>query len=69
MARSISDIKKERRRGRPPKPGGMDPGIFIRMPPATLAALDAYADKAAITRSEVVRQLIEAGLKRKPPAK
>jgi len=30
------------------------------------AALDAYAKKSAITRSEAVRRLIEAGLKRRP---
>jgi hypothetical protein len=30
--------------------------------------LDAYADKAGITRSEAVRRLIDAGLKRRPKA-
>jgi hypothetical protein len=30
--------------------------------------LDAFAGKAGITRSEAVRQLIEAGLKRRPKA-
>jgi Ribbon-helix-helix protein, copG family len=65
MARSISDIKKSPRRGRPPKPGGVDPGIFTRLPASTLAAVDTYAERTNITRSEAVRQLIEAGLKRK----
>jgi hypothetical protein len=65
MARSISDIKKSRR-GRPPKLGGADPGIFTRLPPETLRALDAHAAKSDITRSEAVRRLIEAGLKRRP---
>jgi hypothetical protein len=65
MARSISDIKKTR--GRPPKPGGADPGVFVRLPPAVLAALDKYAAKIGATRSEALRQLIEAGLAK--PAK
>jgi hypothetical protein len=30
--------------------------------------LDAYADKAGITRSEAVRRLIEEGSKRRPEA-
>ncbi|WP_300782154.1 ribbon-helix-helix domain-containing protein [Enhydrobacter sp.] len=64
MARSISDIKKSPRRGRPPKPGGVDPGIFTRLPTDTLAAVDAYAEKAGISRSDAVRQLIEASLKK-----
>ena len=65
MARSISDIKKSRR-GRPPKLGGTDPGIFTRLPPKTLKALDDHAAQKGITRSEAVRRLIEAGLKRPP---
>lgn len=60
MARSISDIKKQR--GRPPKSGGVDPGIFVRLSPVVIEALDAFAEKAGITRSEAVRQLIERGL-------
>jgi hypothetical protein len=69
MARSISDIKKSTRRGRPPKPGGTDPGIFTRLPPKTLKALDDHAAEKGITRSEAVRRLIEAGLKRQPRVK
>jgi len=40
-----------------------------RVPTAIAAALDAYAEKAGITRSEAVRRLIEAGLKRPPKVK
>jgi metal-responsive CopG/Arc/MetJ family transcriptional regulator len=35
------------------------------MPAAMVEALDAYAAKAKSTRSAVVRQFIEAGLKRR----
>ena len=31
-----------------------------------VVVLDAYAEKTRITRSEAVRRLIEAGLKRRP---
>ena len=62
MAALIFDIKKKR--GRPPKPGGVDPGVFVRLPSETLASLNAYAEEAGISRSEVMRQLIEAGLRK-----
>jgi metal-responsive CopG/Arc/MetJ family transcriptional regulator len=34
------------------------------LPTDTLAAVDAYAEKAGISRSDAVRQLIEASLKK-----
>lgn len=36
-----------------------------RIPPALAVQFDAYAQKAGITRSEAVRQLLERGLKAK----
>ena len=66
MARSIVVNKIKRGRGRPRKPGGHDVLIAGRIPPALVVVLDAYADKTGITRSEAVRKLIEAGLKRRP---
>lgn len=51
--------------GRPPKEEGAAILVPARLPPALAAAVDAYANKTAITRSEAVRQLIEAGLKTK----
>jgi hypothetical protein len=51
--------------GRPSKPGGAALAVPVRLFPDVLAALDAWAAKAGITRSEAMRQLIEAGLKRK----
>jgi hypothetical protein len=65
MPSSISDIKKKR--GRPPKPGGVDPGVFVRLPAQVLDALDVWADKQDVTRSEAIRRLVELGLKAKAP--
>jgi len=59
MAKSIKVAPKKR--GRPPS-GGRDPIVPTRLPEHQIAAIDAYATKAGITRSEAVRQLIEAGL-------
>jgi hypothetical protein len=64
MASSISDIKK--RRGRPPKAGGIDPGVFVRLPTLVLTRLDAWATKQDVSRSEAIRRLVEAGLRRRP---
>jgi len=61
MPSSISDIKKKR--GRPPKAGGVDPGVFVRLPPPVLGKLDAWATKQDVTRSEAIRRLVELGLK------
>jgi hypothetical protein len=47
---------------RPPKPGGAAPTLAVRLPPDTDWALEAYAVKAGISRSEAARQLIERGL-------
>jgi hypothetical protein len=40
-----------------------------RVPAETIAAIDAYAAKVGTSRSDAMRRLIEAGLKRKPPVK
>lgn len=62
MARSISVIRKKKARGRPAT--GQDPLIALRMPPETITALDTWAEKQGLSRSEAVRQLVEWGLKR-----
>ncbi len=51
--------------GRPPKPGGAGVLVAARLPPALAAAMDLYADRVEITRSQAVRRLIEAGLRAK----
>lgn len=63
MAKSTISSTQKRKRGRPPNPAGPRLSIPISFPPDMVAALDAYAATAEITRSEAVRKLIELGLK------
>lgn len=51
--------------GRPPKPGGAGVLVAARLPPTLAAAVDLYADRIEIARSEAFRRLIEAGLRAK----
>jgi hypothetical protein len=51
-----------------PKAGGADLSIPARLSPKLVEALDVYAAKIGVTRSEAVRRLIEAGLKWRPKA-
>jgi hypothetical protein len=64
MARSIKEIPK--RRGRPAT--GKDPLVTARLPQDMIDSLDARAEADGVTRSETMRRLIEAGLKRRPKA-
>lgn len=61
MAKSIKEIPKKR--GRPAT--GKDPLVTLRLPEEMIAALDGRASDAGVSRSEAMRQLIEAGLKRR----
>ena len=61
MKKSIKVVPKKR--GRPAT--GKDPLLTVRAPAELIAAIDAWAAKERLARSEAVRQLIEAGLKRK----
>ena len=54
--------KRRKKMGRPPKPGGAGVLVAARLPPTLAAAVDLYADRTEIARSEAVRRLIEAGL-------
>jgi hypothetical protein len=47
---------------------GRDPTLGGRVPAELIAAVDAYAAKAGINRSDAMRRLLEAGLKRRPKA-
>ena len=58
MAKSTEVAKKKP--GRPAT--GNDPLISARVPPATIAAIEAWAGKNGATRSEAIRRLIELGL-------
>jgi hypothetical protein len=61
MATSIQVVPKKR--GRPAT--GRDPLLTVRAPAELIAAIDKWASKDKLARSEAVRQLIERGLKSK----
>jgi Ribbon-helix-helix protein, copG family len=62
VARSIKEIPKKR--GRPAT--GKDPLVTLRLPAPMIAALAERAEAAGVSRSQTMRQLIAAGLKRRP---
>jgi hypothetical protein len=64
----MSKRKQAKKMGRPPKAEGAAIVVPARLPPVIAAAVDEYASSSGITRSEAVRRLIEAGLKRRPKA-
>jgi hypothetical protein len=53
------------KRGRPTTVGATET-LIAKVPPSLVAAIDAWAASAKVTRSEAMRRLIEAGLKRRP---
>ena len=59
-----SDKPKAPKMGRPVTVGATVL-IASKWPPALVKRIDDWAAKAGVTRSEAMRQLIEAGLKRK----
>jgi hypothetical protein len=54
----------KRKPGRPAT--GVDPVIPIRLPAPLTAAIDAWAAKVGTNRSDAMRRLLEAALKRPP---
>jgi len=62
MSSSIEDIPKKR--GRKPS-GGRKDAVLVRMPPAQLSAVDAWADQQedSPSRPEAVRRLVDRGLR------
>jgi hypothetical protein len=63
MKQSITEIQK-RGRGRPAT--GRDPAVTSRLPEATIAAIDNWAEKNDVAnRAEAIRRLVEIGLKAK----
>jgi hypothetical protein len=65
----MSKNKQAKRMGRPPKPEGPAIVVPVRLPPPIAEAVDIWAETAGLNRSEAMRQLIEAGLKRPPKLK
>jgi hypothetical protein len=66
MAKSNIRKQKKRGRGRPPKPGGLDPVVSARLPHDLVAEIDEWAaENEAGSRQDAVRALVERGLKAK----
>jgi hypothetical protein len=59
MTKSIS--VKRKKRGRPAT--GTDPLVGVRLHEATIKAIDAWAVKHDMSRSEAIREFIDRGLK------
>ena len=58
-------IQKRKGPGRPPKPGGPDQAIPVRLPKAVIAEVDHWAKREGVgSRSEAFRRLIQRGLKK-----
>jgi Ribbon-helix-helix protein, copG family len=55
---------KKRGRGRPPRPGGRDPVVAVRLPPTIITEVDLVAEREGIGRSEAVRRLLEDAVAR-----
>ena len=53
---------KETRTRAPPRPGGRDPVVAVRLPPAIVAEVDLVAEKDGVGRSEAMRRLLEDAL-------
>ena len=65
MGKSILVRKNKKGRGRPKRAGGVDPMISTRFPKDTVAAIETWATKNELGRSEAIRRLVELGLKAK----
>jgi len=55
-------IQKKRGRGRPAKPGGLDPILSARVPKEMAAEIQARADREGVPRSEALVKIIAEGL-------
>jgi len=62
-----SNIARQKNRGRPAT--GVTPTMTIRLPNALIAAIDRLSSERGVTRSEIVRVLIEDGLPKGEPIK
>ncbi len=58
MAKSISDIGKKKRRGRP----STGTPVLVRLPDSQIKKIDKAAEKEGVSRSEKIRELIERSL-------
>lgn len=60
MASSKKNVIQKRRPGRPAT--GTHPLVTVRLPPDMIAALDDKASAEGVSRSDIIRRLVELGL-------
>jgi len=60
-----ASVQPEKARLRRPKGSGAYPITPLRLPPELVMSIDKHAERAGTTRSGLIRQFIEAGLKRR----
>lgn len=53
----------QKKRGRPAT--GKDPAVTVRLPPKIIDAAQAYAERAGVTRAEVIRDALIGFLRRR----
>lgn len=63
----MKSAKKKRKPG--PKPTGKTPIIALRLSPALTTRLDSWAKRKGLSRSDAIRDMIEAGLGQQPSGK
>jgi hypothetical protein len=68
MKKSIL-VRKNKGRGRPKREDGVDPMISTRFPKLIVEAIESWALKSELGRSEAIRRLVELGLTVKAPAR
>lgn len=52
-----------KRKGRPPKPGGRDPLVTVRLPRELLTQIEGTAKAGGVSRSDALRDAIVRGAK------
>jgi hypothetical protein len=57
-----SKISVHTKRGRPAT--GFDPAVTTRLPEELIAAIDKWAERMELNRSQAIRRLVELGLKK-----
>lgn len=58
-------VHKNKGRGRPKRPDGVDPMISTRFPKEIVEGIESWALKNEMRRSEAIRRLVQLGLKAK----
>lgn len=64
MAARARPWRKAAKAARPPAAGRAGQSLPVDLPPETVAALDQWAGRAGLSRSEAIRRLLEIALRR-----